>query len=244
MPRPPKHSKGRKPVQEKRPLGTRVLIVCEGKTEITYFNDLCRDYSLGAVTVTTDPDATDPLSIAEYAITTYLSDLKYTEKSSDCYEKVYVVIDRDRHERFQAARDRIDKVQKIPSEREEELKEKLKSCVSKPCFEYWLLLHFEDTAKNYSESTGMSSSPCKACEVDLKVHLPEYEKNTSWIYENTKPNIEFATTRAEIRLRNARREAGPYDHRKSNSEKEEWESHFNPSTELCELVSYLRGLKS
>ena len=47
--------------------------------------------------------------------------------------------------------------------------------VSKPCFEYWLLLHFEFTTKPFEGIPGWSA--CSQVTRELKRHLPDYRKN-------------------------------------------------------------------
>lgn len=59
--------------------------------------------------------------------------------------------------------------------------------LSNPCFEYWLLLHFED-------GTGINS--LKDCLEKLKQHLPNFEKGHLEIYK-LYPQIPEAMRRAE-----------------------------------------------
>jgi hypothetical protein len=63
--------------------------------------------------------------------------------------------------------------------------------VSNPCFEYWLLLHFE-------EGNDLSGIP--ECRKRLKRHLPHYEKSHIEI-NKIEPKIPDAIRRAEVKDR-------------------------------------------
>ncbi len=63
--------------------------------------------------------------------------------------------------------------------------------INNPCLEYWLLLHFENTSKCFSN--------CDAAAKQLKRHMPDYEKNQRFytrhgndIYLKLKPNLNDA----------------------------------------------------
>lgn len=89
--------------------------------------------------------------------------------------------------------------------------------MSKPCFEYWALLHFEDTTKGYRGSNGRSA--CAQVIKALKRHHPQYEKNDPQLFEKIKEQMPVAIERAK-------------------RPREEGES----STDIGELVERLLGL--
>ena len=67
--------------------------------------------------------------------------------------------------------------------------------VNNPCLEFWLLLHFEATAKHFDT--------CEDAEKQLKKHLKDYEKTQKYytkqgndIYLRLKPNLESAIKNA------------------------------------------------
>lgn len=67
--------------------------------------------------------------------------------------------------------------------------------INNPCFEYWLLLHFEETSKYY-DSYDKLLKP-------LKKYLPDYEKTQKYyknqskdIYSRLKPNLKQAISNA------------------------------------------------
>lgn len=93
-----------------------------------------------------------------------------------------------------------------------------------PCFEFWLLLHFDYTTRPYAGSGGRS--PCDEVIADLKTHLPEYAKSQNDIYVITKEPIDGAIDASKAVLVEAERNETD-----------------NPSTRVHELVEYLSSLK-
>lgn len=198
-----RRSAGRRPYD-------RVLIVTEGaESEPSYFRDLCADpeHKLPSVDVDSSADS-DPLSVVEHGLRQYVDD--------GDYDRLYCVFDRDRHDGFQDAvewlRDKRD-----PPEWN------VFWTFSVPCFEYWVLLHFEDTASPYPHP----DSPCRQVIRDVEDHLPHYRKGMSDLYDRTKPHLENAKERARRRWQQAR-----------------GTNALNPSTKIHKLVSYLQDIRS
>ncbi|MFT6249525.1 MAG: hypothetical protein ACJAZQ_002743 [Cognaticolwellia sp.] len=82
------------------------------------------------------------MNIVKYAI-----DLFNNGNIEDCvnpkaFEKVFVVFDRDEHKKYFPA---LEKVQSNKKKLKNDLREvvELKAIVNVPCFELWLLLHYE-----------------------------------------------------------------------------------------------------
>lgn len=94
-----------------------------------------------------------------------------------------------------------------------------------PCFEFWFLLHFEYSRRPYGSGSGRS--PCENRIEDLRQHLGEYAKAAGGMFERLED-------RRETSMSNARRAMD--DARKTGED--------NPSTEVHELVEYLRNLGS
>ena len=71
---------------------------------------------------------------------------------------------------------------------------------SVPCFEYWLLLHFNYTTKLYMPcgKTSVGAAMLK----DLKKYWPNYTKAGSGSFSATLPNLDFAKANA-VRALNA-----------------------------------------
>lgn len=186
-PRGPQRSARQEPQRESY---DRVLIVCEGtKTEPAYFREIIAEYRLSSANVVVASGrGSDPESVVGTAVERY-------EADSD-YEGVYVVIDRDTHAGYDAA---VDRMENAPGT----LRDVARLISSTPCFEYWLLLHFEETARPYV-STGRRS-PCANVIHDLMVQLPSYRKGSAGTFAETKDRLETAKARAARRLREAQR---------------------------------------
>lgn len=186
----------------------RVLIVCEGeKTEPIYFSELKDHYKLSNANIAVTPaSGTDPLSIVRTA-------QKKEQKDGERYDRIYCVFDRDRHQNFQAACDKIDR-------------SALLAARSWPCFEFWLLLHFGYTRSPFTESGN--NSPCDNCIKALKQadSMLDYQKGTTGVFGRLLDRLDTAKQNA----RRARQDV-------------QATGEDNPSTEVHDLVHYLQHLK-
>ncbi len=110
------------------------LIVCEGETEQEYFEAARVHYGLSTAEVTVAENAVGsaPISVVQCAVK------KCDERGG--YDKVFCIFDRDGHESFGRARELI---QKLASRKKKPLP--IAEAISIPCFEFWVLLHFEQT---------------------------------------------------------------------------------------------------
>lgn len=163
----------------------RVLISCEGeRTEPDYLRALCADHRIASANVVvTGKSDSDPLSVVRYGIERFHAD--------GDYDRLYCVFDRDTHDKGQFERAK-QLVKQEPN---------AYSIVSYPCFEYWLLLHFEYTAKRYGATAG---SPCNGVISDLSIHLPQYSKGSGRVYKATKDKIPTAVQHAKRRRKQKR----------------------------------------
>jgi len=191
----------------------KVLIVCEGeKTEPNYFNGLKDHYGLNSANVEVCGECgSDPLSIVEFASDRYREE----RNAGDPFDRVYCVFDKDTHTSYQSAIDRIKRA--TP-------KRTFFAITSVPCFEYWLLLHFQYTTKPYEPLQGNSAG--NQVLRALKAVVPDYEKGKQDIFPMLLDQIEFAKHNAVRAL-----EAGKSGHTD------------NPSTHVHELVEYLQQIK-
>lgn len=188
-----------------------VLIVCEGaKTEPAYFTALKNELRLSSanILICGRECGSAPISVVDYAI-------DECKKYGD-YNRVYCVFDKDRHVSYAAAVDKVRRT-KLPGGA------KFFAITSIPCFEYWLLLHFDATARPYGASARLS--PCEELLKDLRIHIADYEKGSD-VFQITYPLVAKAIMRAELRDRNC--EADGTD---------------NPSTKIYRLVTYLQSLR-
>jgi hypothetical protein len=210
--RKPRSARTYRRKQEVRESYDVVLIVCEGKkTEPEYFEGLKRAYRLSGANIKVVPgDGNDPVSIVKYALETY-------RKADRIFDRVFCVFDRDGHVNYQQA---LDLVANSPLGR----KEKLVAITSVPCFEIWVLLHFD-----FSTAPFMKTGNKSACDnvIDkVLVHLPEYQKAMMGVFEKLQPHTDRAVTHADRLARHNR------DTRSDN-----------PETRVHELVKYVRELK-
>lgn len=182
-----------------------VLIVCEGeKTEPEYLKGLQRVCRLSNANITILPaDGSDPVSIVRHA-------LKLFQSAEGGY-------DRDGHVNYQQA---LDQVAKSPLGK----KGRLFAITSVPCFEFWVLLHFEYTAAPFTGVGGKSA--CDRVIERVCTHFPEYQKAMNGVFEKLQPLADAAITHA-ARLAHHNHETGT----------------SNPATKVHELVTYLQGLK-
>lgn len=65
-----------------------------------------------------------------------------------------------------------------------------------PCFEYWLLLHFELTDRPFA-AVGKGRTACDAVIAARRRHCPEYSKNEPRIYEQFQEHVDTAVSNAE-----------------------------------------------
>jgi len=137
--KPKSHRQLRRSGPKREPFD-RVLIVCEGeKTEPNYLRELIEHHRLSTANVTiTGESGSAPNTVVEYAIELF-------EKDPD-YNAVFCVFDRDGHSSFDQAIQRTRAKSLI--RRSGKLRigsARFEAIASIPCFEYWLLLHYEYT---------------------------------------------------------------------------------------------------
>lgn len=189
----------------------KVLVVCEGQnTEPHYFDGLIDHYGLSsaAVKVCGGECGSDPFSIYRYAWKRYQEE----KGSGDPFDRVYCVFDKDMHGTYKKALDSIKRARP---------KDKFFATNSVPCFEYWLLLHFEFTTKPYKGLPG--NSACNQVLTVLKKHMPQYSKGDSNSFSDLRKRLDTALKNANRALRQA-----------TNQRTD------NPTTRVHELVEYLQ----
>lgn len=187
-----------------------VLIVTEGeKTEPNYLNGLIDHLELSTANIVVIPDAdSDPPSIIDFCENIQ----KAAKKSGEAYDRLCCVFDGDVKHRCDAARDKA-----LRS------KEKFLCYVTTPCFEYWLLLHFEFTRQPFAATPN--STACASVIRRLKNHIPDYEKGALNIFSQVRERLATAISNGGRSLAESNADGEP-----------------NPSTEIHLLVEYLREL--
>jgi|ERR1039458_199365 hypothetical protein len=189
---------------EQRP---KLLIVCEGKvTEPNYFRAFARNEEIRLIEIDIAPEAGVPKTLVAYAVGRMREAAREAQRQRDenlSYDEVWCVFDVDDHpaivEAKQQARDNG-----------------LMVAVSNPCFELWILLHFQSQTR--AEQRSEMRRLCK-------VHIPEYDKEAP--YERLNPGYSTAVERAR-NLDNWHESRGTAGH--------------NPSTAVYQLTERLREL--
>ncbi len=132
----------------------RVLVLCEDtKSGKNYLEDASRHYRSFALVEFAHCGHTDPLGIVTEAV-----------KRERDFEEVYCVVDRDSHKKWDEAlalSKGSAKVQVIPSY---------------PCFEYWLLIHFDFSRAPYVSVGGVSAADRVIKDLVLKPGMANYAK--------------------------------------------------------------------
>lgn len=197
----------------------RLLIVCEGeKTEPNYFNEIRDEFRLTVANVQACQGAfgTQPLRVVEYAEYLFQNGNREKEIQARAFDCVYAVFDRDDHSNYH---DALAKSKALSGKLKNDsgMRIPFNSIPSVPCFELWLLLHFEEVL-----------APIHRDDVygHLKRFLPDYDKGQEGHWASTKHFLDIASERA--RERSTRTTA--YD-------------GTEPYTDVHELVSRLMHLK-
>lgn len=146
-----------------------ILIVCEGETEEGYFRAVKAHYrKLTTVNIKIMRDRSDPVKAVEKGI---------RANKDDDFDHVFCVVDGDKPDRTALARKRIGK------------REDFDLIVSIPCFEVWLLLHFEASDAPFAE--------CAAACARLQERLPDYVKGLHYDFASITPRIDDAIKNAQ-----------------------------------------------
>ncbi len=144
----------------------RVLIVCEGKTEVNYFKKLIKYLKLNTINIEIlDIKQTTPDSLFNRAKKLYSE----SKRQGNPFDRVYCVFDKDGHTKYQQTKNHID--QATP-------KGVYYYAFSEPCFEFWLLLHFIKTDRPF-----INFDELKKCR-EFKQYLPNYNKSENIFLED------------------------------------------------------------
>ncbi len=124
--------------------GKTILIVTEGeKTEPSYLTALRDRLRLSSAdVVVSKADGTDPVSVVNFAIENAAERKRRAKKSTIIvpYDSVWAVFDTERYDTNPKLKEAI----MIAKGK------KINLAISNPCFEYWILLHFEYTTAQFA----------------------------------------------------------------------------------------------
>lgn len=178
--------------QEQRTSNDRILIVTEGsKTEPNYFKEIRTEYRLSNVVVVPSTQGTAPLQVVQCAQNLFeKGDLSRGIRPRD-FERAFAVFDRDEHCGYSNALRQAKLLNSEYQQREdgtEDGTEVFQAITSVPCFELWLLLHYEDVHAPLSCGEVMDR---------LRKHFPDYDKSMRNVFRTTCKQLEDAIRRAE-----------------------------------------------
>lgn len=169
----------------------RLLIVCEGeKTEPHYLNEIRQELRLATAHVQVQPSGfgTEPMQVVEYAEQLFRHGNRSLCIEAKAFDRVIVVFDRDEHRSYHQA---LAKANELDGQLGNDERQRIpfQAIASVPCFELWLLLHFEDV-----------QAPIHRDEVyqRLSQHLPGYDKGQRGYWASTSMRLAEATARAEV----------------------------------------------
>lgn len=198
----------RKPYKEEQPT---VLIICEGgKTEPSYFINLLRTLRISSATVEVcGKCGSTPKSIVDFAVSK--NEKRNQNSHLDPIERTWCVFDTEGYQNQHPH---------LLEAYEDALAKGFYVALSNPCFEYWFLLHYENTAR--------PAHNCAEVIRQLKAYYPTYLKGDDEIFDEIYINTETAINRAKGFIRNRFNAEEPIDK--------------NPSTYVYLLVEFLKGI--
>lgn len=147
----------------------RVLVCCEGEvTEPSYLNGLKREGHNSLLHVEIKPGGFAPKTLVDYAVELKLEAGLKARREKDHslkYDEVWCVFDVDAHECM------LDAKQKARANG-------INMAISNPCFELWLLLHFQDQRahieRHHVQSACRDYMPGYDKEVPFDLVFPRY----------------------------------------------------------------------
>lgn len=191
-----------------RDLKRRFLIVCEDdKSAPNYFEALKKHYNLSAtsVQVVGGGGSTQPIQVVTTAVE-LKKNAQDTRNGTMPFDQVWCVIDGDYGSNIANARTRANA-------------NKVQLAISTKCFEYWLLLHFEENDTATMDCNGLVRA--------LRgKHIPGYQKGTCEFHEIV-TRVEIAAARAE-------------KFRKPGIQRGDLPENQNPCSEVYRLINAIK----
>lgn len=190
------------PYRQTKPI---VLIVCEGnKTEKEYFEEYKRAHRLTAVRVKVikgKRGGNDPRSLIETA-GKHLNNPVVGDEKADI---AWCVFDHD-------GRPNMDQVIQKAEE------QNINTALSVPCFELYLLLHFQDQTAHLSTQQAQDA---------LKAHIPDYDKGVCRFFTDLTGKEDACYERCrKLRVKH-QGDGNP--------------QNTNPSSDVDKLIAFLKG---
>ncbi|QBI53671.1 RloB family protein [Streptomonospora litoralis] len=167
----------------------RILVVCEGAvTEVDYLGGIKSLFKSLPVEVREVGVGRDPLAVVQHAVELRNEAKRDAKRGKDdnlLFEQVWCLVDVDEHTRLPQALDLA-------------WRQDVEIVVSNPCFEIWLLYHFQD----YTSSVHRHV----LCKEKLPQHIAGYDKRLpSGFPYSDHPTAKSRAQRAEQRHEGTRR---------------------------------------
>lgn len=198
--------KDRRKKKNRLKINKRLYIVCEGeKTEYNYFNSFIDDCNILAKLVEVKVLQSNKNTPKE--LINFLKDKRETKS-----DELWAVFDHDNHPNLS---DAFNNAQN----------NNIRIAFSNIAFEYWILLHFEETNRAFSKSRDIIAY------LKQRNHFPGYQKGDKKLYERIKDKTAAAESRAK-RGRQAMKKANPGAHI----------FEVNPYTDVDELLESIRNI--
>ncbi|MBX9935416.1 MAG: RloB family protein [Burkholderiaceae bacterium] len=187
-----------------RAKGDRYLIVCEGtKTEPQYLAEILFHKKIPPQRVKVEPNnGSSPDRVVDHALKIYEEDAR----SGDAYDKVFCIFDRDTHPSFNPAIQHIHQLIKNGKP--------FVAITSTPCFEFWILLHFDYSDAPFHPAGKKSVGDQVVAQLKKKSGFAKYGKGVKGVYsllkDKTANAIGYAERLRVIAGKNGQREANPW----------------------------------
>ncbi|MDR2950283.1 MAG: RloB family protein [Prevotella sp.] len=170
----------------------KYAVVVDGETEFWYIQMLKRNERL--ISVDLKPEIPQRKKISEQYS-------KVVDLSKD-YDKVYWIIDfdvinKETREAKRGTKTALQELKEYWDNIEKNHKNIVVVIVNNPCFEYWLLLHFEATSKFYNSHDELIKQ--------LKKHLSDYEKSQTYYTKQNRDIYLRLTSKLADAISNAKR---------------------------------------
>jgi hypothetical protein len=139
------------------------------------------------ITVTGGELGTDPVQVVQYAKELFERGDQHKGIKPHAFDRIFAVFDRDQHLGYTNA---LNQAKMLDGKLENDEKQcvPFRAIASIPCFELWLLLHYEDISTLLSRDEVLRR---------LKKYIPSYEKSMKNAYATTRSCLDAALQRAE-----------------------------------------------
>lgn len=152
----------------------RGLILCEGETEENYFTGLVTQEKYRRKFASIDVEIFKPKDHSPIGLVNAAKDkIKKAKQDKNPYDFVWIVFDKDGHSGIPAA-----------FEMARNANPEIKIAFTIPCFEYFVLLHFERTSKPFNKCDDVISK------IKNEKYVSNYEKSGN-LFELISPQMSF-----------------------------------------------------